>query len=51
MAERLRNAADQLYAIADRAETPAWGIAALQDLHDDIETVADYVRASVRGRG
>ena len=49
--EQLRHAADELYALAERADTPQRGIASLQGLHHDIETVAGNVRAVVRGRG
>lgn len=49
--ERLRLAADRLYALAERAETPSRSLVAAQLLHDDIETVAGDVRAVVRGRG
>ena len=49
--EQLRHAADELYALAERADTPQRGISALQCLHHDIETVAGNVRAVVRGRG
>jgi hypothetical protein len=48
--ERLRHAAEQLYVLAERADTPQRGIAAVQQLHDEIETVAGDVRAVVRGR-
>ncbi len=48
-AEKLRNAADQLYMLAERYETPQRDLVALQRLHDDTETVAGDVRAIVRG--
>ncbi len=51
LADELRVAADRLYVLAERAETPARGITARQQLHDDIEILAGHVRASVRGRG
>lgn len=49
--ERLRMAADQLYDLAERADTPQRSLTAVQMLHDAIETVAGDVRAVVRGRG
>lgn len=49
--ERLRAAADQLYALSERADTPQRSLTAVQMLHDEIETVAGDVRAVVRGRG
>ena len=48
--ERLRDAAEQLLGLADRADTPQRSIVAVQRLHDEIETVAGDVRAVVRGR-
>lgn len=50
MGESLRLAADRLYALAERADTPTRALSARQQLHDDIEVVASDVRASVRGR-
>jgi hypothetical protein len=47
---RLRRAAEQLLDLADRADTPRRSIAMTEQLHDEIETVAGDVRASVRGR-
>lgn len=47
---RLRQAADQLYDLAERADTEQRSLTAVQRLHDDIETVAGNVRAVVRGR-
>lgn len=47
---RLRAAADELYLLAERAETPARDLVSVQRLHNDIETVAGEVRAVVRGR-
>jgi len=47
--QRLRQAAEQLLDLADRADTPQRIIAAVQQLHDEIETVAGDVRAVVRG--
>ena len=49
--ERLRVAADQLYALAERADTPPQSLVAVQALQDQIETVAGDVRSVVRGRG
>jgi hypothetical protein len=48
--DRLRLAGEQLLDLADRADTPQRSIAAVQQLHDEIETVAGDVRAVVRGR-
>jgi hypothetical protein len=47
---RLRASAEQLLDLADRADTPQRSIKAVQQLHDEIETVAGEVRAVVRGR-
>lgn len=49
--ESLRNAADRLYALAERFDTPQRSLIDVQRLHDDTETVAGDVRAVVRGRG
>jgi hypothetical protein len=49
--ERLRSAADQLYMLAERSDTPQGSLVAVQVLQDDIETVAGDIRAVVRGRG
>lgn len=49
--ETLRQAADRLYMLAERADTPTRTLDARQRLHNDIETVAGDVRAVVRGRG
>ncbi len=49
--QKLRVAADQLYELAERADTPSRSLVAVQMLHDAIETVAIDVRAVVRGRG
>jgi hypothetical protein len=49
--QKLRVAADQLYELAERADTPSPSLIAAQLLHDQIETVAGDVRAVVRGRG
>lgn len=49
--QKLRVAADRLYELADRADTPSPSLVAVQLLHDAIETVASDVRAVVRGRG
>ena len=48
--DRLRLAAEQLLDLADRTDTPQRSINAVQQLHDDIETVAGNVRAVVRGQ-
>ncbi len=48
--ERLRHAADTLYHLAERADTPQRSLTAVQLLHDEIEEVAVEVRAVVRGR-
>lgn len=50
LGEQLRHAADRLYALSERADTETRSLAARQQLHDDVETVAGDVRASVRGR-
>jgi len=47
--ERLRDAADRLYGVAERADTPQRSLVAVQMLHDEIETIAGDVRAVVRG--
>lgn len=49
--QRLRVAADLLYELAERADTRQASLAAVQVLQDEIEAVAGYVRAVVRGRG
>ncbi|MEG3169229.1 hypothetical protein U1737_13630 [Sphingomonas sp. LB3N6] len=51
VAEQLRDAGDQLYRLADLAETPQRDHSASDRLRDEIETVAGDVRAVVRGRG
>jgi hypothetical protein len=48
---RLRQSADQLYELAERADTQSRSLVAVQLLHEEIETVAGDVRAVVRGRG
>lgn len=48
--ERLRLAADRLYALAERWETPQRSLTVVQQLHDETETVAGDIRAVVRGR-
>lgn len=50
MGDSLRVAADQLYELAERADTPSPRTIDVQILHDAIETVAGNVRATVRGR-
>lgn len=47
--DALRLAADRLYALAERHDTPQRCIAERQKLHDAIEGVAADVRAVVRG--
>jgi hypothetical protein len=47
--ERLRDAADRLYAVAERADIPQRSLVGVQMLHDEIETIAGDVRAVVRG--
>ncbi len=51
VAEQLRDAGDQLFLLADLAETPQRAHSAVDRLRDEIETVAGDVRAIVRGRG
>jgi hypothetical protein len=51
VAEQLRDAGDQLFLLADLAETPQRAHSAGDRLRDEIETVAGNVRAIVRGRG
>jgi len=51
VAEQLRDAGDQLYRLADLAETPQRAHLVADRLRDEIETVAGDVRAIVRGRG
>lgn len=51
VAEQLRDAGDQLFRLADLAETPQRAHSAVDRLRDEIETVAGDVRAIVRGRG
>lgn len=48
-AEQLRDAGDQLYRLADLAETPQRAHTAAERIRDEIETVAGTVRAIVRG--
>lgn len=50
MGDRLRDAAEQLYELAERADTPSPRTIDVQMLHDAIECVAGDVRATVRGR-
>ena len=47
---KLRQAADQLYALSELADLPRRGIHDTQRLHDGVEIVAGDLRASVRGR-
>lgn len=49
--ERLRTAADRLYALAERWETQQRSLVAVELLHQETEQVAGDVRAVVRGRG
>jgi hypothetical protein len=51
VAEQLRDAGDQLFRLADLAETPQRAHSVADRLRDEIETVAGDVRAIVRGRG
>ncbi len=51
VAEQLRDAGDQLFRLADLAETPRSAHSATDSLRDEIETVAGDVRSIVRGRG
>ncbi len=51
VAEQLRDAGDQLFRLADLAETPHRAHSVADRLRDEIETVAGDVRAIVRGRG
>ena len=51
VAEQLRDAGDQLFRLADLAETPQRAHSVADRLRDVIETVAGDVRAFVRGRG
>jgi hypothetical protein len=51
VAEQLRDAGDQLYRLADLAETPKRVHSIADRLRDEIETVAGDVRSIVRGRG
>lgn len=51
VAEELRDAGDQLYRLADLAETPQRAHSANDRLRDEIESVAGDVRSIVRGRG
>lgn len=48
--QRLRDAAERLYLLAERADTPQRSLTAVQLLHNEIEEVAGDVRAVVRGR-
>ena len=48
--QRLRDAAEQLYELAERADTPSARTIDVQILQDGIERVAGDVRAIVRGR-
>ena len=50
-AEQLRDAGDQLYRLADLAETPQRAHSSADRLRDEIENVAGDVRSIVRGRG
>ena len=50
LGSRLRHAAEKLYDLADRADTPRSSIAVTEQLHEEIEIIAGDVRASVRGR-
>lgn len=47
--DTLRLAADRLYALAERYDTPRGSLAAREQLHDEIEAAAADVRAVVRG--
>lgn len=49
--ERLRTAADRLYALAERWDTQQRSLVALELLHQETEQLAGDVRAVVRGRG
>ena len=49
LGSRLRHAAELLYDLADRADTPRPSIRATEQLHDEIESVAGTVRATIRG--
>jgi hypothetical protein len=50
MGERLRDVAEQLLDLAERADTTQRDLSGRRQLHDDIEATAGDVRAIVRGR-
>ncbi len=51
LADQLRDHGDQLYRLADLAETPQSVHSSVDRLRDEIESVAGDVRSIVRGRG
>ena len=50
LGERLREVASQLVDLAERADASECDLTRRRRLHDDIETIAGDVRATVRGR-